>query len=232
MKTAGLIGGIAPETTIQYYRQIIDLYRARSLDGGYPPLIIDSIDLQKLLYLLGAGKLEAVTAYLLAEIGRLHRAGADFAALASTTAHVVFAALQAQSPIPLVSIVAAARDAAQTMRLTRAGLIGTHYTMQSPMYPDVFGAAGLAVFVPTLAEQAFIDGKFMTELVYGVLLPGTRARLLEIVAAMLGRHEITGLLLAGAELPMLLTAPEYFGITVLDTTKLHVARIVDAMLQA
>jgi aspartate racemase len=49
MKTLGIIGGIGPESTIEYYRSIIALYRQRKPDGSYPPLIINSIDLKKLV---------------------------------------------------------------------------------------------------------------------------------------------------------------------------------------
>ncbi|HAF02210.1 MAG TPA: aspartate racemase, partial [Spartobacteria bacterium] len=47
MKTLGIVGGVGPESTIEYYRTIIALYRARKMDGSYPPLIINSIDLKK-----------------------------------------------------------------------------------------------------------------------------------------------------------------------------------------
>jgi aspartate racemase len=36
MKTLGIIGGIAPESTIEYYRTIIAAFRRRVTDGNYP----------------------------------------------------------------------------------------------------------------------------------------------------------------------------------------------------
>jgi aspartate racemase len=54
MKTLGILGGIAPESTIEYYRQVIAAYRERRPDGSYPPLLLNSIDLQKLLSLVAA----------------------------------------------------------------------------------------------------------------------------------------------------------------------------------
>jgi aspartate/glutamate racemase len=35
MKTVGVIGGIGPESTIEYYRQPIAAYRALKPDGSY-----------------------------------------------------------------------------------------------------------------------------------------------------------------------------------------------------
>src|SRR5208282_5059245 len=79
MQTLGIIGGIAPESTVEYYRLIIASYRRQTADGSYPPLLINSIDLTKLLGLVAAARLPEVTEYLLAELQKLARAGADLA---------------------------------------------------------------------------------------------------------------------------------------------------------
>ena len=47
MKSLGLVGGIGPESTIEYYRFILDGYRARVTDGSAPHLIIDSVDVNR-----------------------------------------------------------------------------------------------------------------------------------------------------------------------------------------
>jgi aspartate racemase len=47
MKTAGIVGGIGPESTIEYYRGIVRLYRERNPDGSYPKIVINSIDLTR-----------------------------------------------------------------------------------------------------------------------------------------------------------------------------------------
>jgi aspartate racemase len=230
MRRAGIIGGIAPESTIQYYRQIVDLYRARQPDGSYPPVVINSIDMTRMLELIGAGRLAEVTDDLLEEIGRLASAGADFAVLASNTPHVVFDALQARAPIPLRSIVAAACRAAAAAGLRRVGLLGTRFTMQGKLYPAVFGAAGIAVVAPEPDEQTFIHEAYLGELVHGNFRPETRARLEAIIGELKGREAIDGVVLGGTELPLILPEATYAGLPVLDTTRLHVEVIVDEIL--
>ena len=59
MKTLGIVGGIGPESTIEYYRFILDGYRARVPDGSAPHLIIDSIDVNRGIAMLDANDLEA-----------------------------------------------------------------------------------------------------------------------------------------------------------------------------
>jgi aspartate racemase len=82
MTTVGLIGGVGPESTIEYYRFIIDEYRARKNDDTYPSIIINSIDVNKYVALATANRFDKFADELVVEIDRLARAGADFAALA------------------------------------------------------------------------------------------------------------------------------------------------------
>ena len=125
MKTLGIVGGIAPESTVDYYRRIIAQYRARTADGSYPPIVITSIDMQRMLGLIDARKLLELTEYLLNEIIRLANADADVGLFASNTPHLVFDAIRERSPIPLVSIVEATCDNAKSLGSVRIGLLGT-----------------------------------------------------------------------------------------------------------
>ena len=230
MKTAGIIGGIGPESTIEYYRQIVAAYRERTRDGSYPPVIINCIDMKKMLDLIGSNKLPAVTAYLLEELRRLGRAGADFGLLAANTPHVVYDALERQSPIPLISIVETTCQAAQTQRLKRIGLFGTSFTMEGRFYPDVFAPVGITLVLPAPNEQTYIHDKYMSELVRGILLPETRENLLGIVERMHAEEGIEAVILGGTELPLILRDTNHKGVLFLDTTKLHVERVVQLLL--
>ena len=63
MNTVGIVGGIGPESTIQYYRLMIAAYRDRKRDGSYPSILINSIDMKTMLDLIGADNLSGVTKY-------------------------------------------------------------------------------------------------------------------------------------------------------------------------
>jgi len=228
MRTAGIVGGIAPESTVDYYRSIIAAYRARKPDGSYPSIIIDSIDMQRMLE-LAATDLPGLTEYLAAEVQRLDRAGADFALLASNTPHIVFDELERRSRIPLVSIVEATCEAARGMGLRRLGLLGTRFTMEGRFYPDVFSRAGIALVPPQADERTLVHDVYMGELVKGVFLPETRAELLRIVDRMKQREDVEGVVLAGTELPLILRGVEG-AVPFLDTTQIHVDAVVQALL--
>lgn len=230
MKTVGIIGGIGPESTVEYYRLIIASYREQKQDGRYPSVLINSVDLKKILDLVGADELAMLTEYVVGEVQKLARAGADFGALASNTPHIVFDDIRRQSPIPLISIVEATCGAAQALGLKKAGLFGTRFTMQGRFYPEVFSKAGITLAVPEQEEQACIHDKYMSELVHGIVQPETRERLLAIVDRMKDREGIQGVVLGGTELPLILRDVQGKGIPFLDTTKIHVKRIVAHLL--
>ncbi len=230
MKTLGIIGGIAPESTVDYYRQIVALYRSRQSDGSYPPVLINSIDLQKMLGLISAGHLPEVTDYLVGEVVKLAAAGADFGLFASNTPHLVFEDIRQRSPIPLVSIVEAASDAALALGLRKVGLLGTRFTMQGGFYSKVFSAHRIEVIVPRSDEQDYVHSRYMGELVHGVYRPETREQLLTIVERLRSQEGIQGLILGGTELPLLFRDGAEVGIAMLDTTKIHVARAVTYLL--
>jgi aspartate racemase len=225
MKTLGLIGGIGPESTVEYYRGIIADYRGKA-GGAYPSVFINSVDLQSLLKWMAMNQLDRVTDYLAREIEKLAKAGADFAALASNTPHIVFGDLQRRAALPLISIVEAACERVRSLGLKTVGLFGTRYTMQARFYPDVFERAGITLVVPDAEEQAYIHEKYLEELLKDIFLPETRTRLLAIADTLKDRHAIEGLILGGTELPLLLRDSEHNGIRLLDTTRIHVDRLV------
>ena len=220
MKTIGLIGGIGPETTVVYYRLL--------LEAGHTAVVINSVDLARLLEMMYRDDLAGVADYLSAEVEKLAAAGADIALIAANTPHVVFDDLQRRARLPMVSIVEATCDHAAASGLRRVGLFGTRFTMARRFFPDALSRRGIELMLPSGEEQEYVHDKYVNELLHGSFLPGTRARLLEIASRMIRDDRIDGLVLGGTELSLLLTQPTHDGIPLLDTTRIH----VDAALKA
>jgi aspartate racemase len=229
MRTVGIIGGLGPESTIDYYRSILVRYRARKPDGGYPRILINSLDVDKGIAMLDAARLDDLADYLVAGLESLIRAGADFGCMAANTPHLVFDAVQSRSPIPLLSIVRVARERAKALGLKRVGLMGTGFTMRASFYPDEFQRAGIALVIPKDAEREFIHTKYIGELLNNKFLPETRIAILRIAERMRAEDGIEAIVLAGTELPLLLR-DSGSGIQFLDTTVIHVEAIVDELL--
>lgn len=225
MKKIGIIGGIGPESTVDYYQQIIGAFRQTGDGLHYPEIIIYSADLSALLSLIDAQQWDQMTDWLVERVTSLHKAGAEFAAIASNTPHLVFDAVQSRSPIPLLSIIEATSKKARQMGLKKPGLLGTRFTMTSDFYPKAFGEQGMALIVPEPDDQELIQQRLFSEIELGIIKESTRSELLTVVQKMIAAHAIDAIILGCTELPLILDR-DCFGIPFLNTTAIHAASIV------
>ncbi len=231
MRTAGMIGGLGPESTIDYYRSIIARYRERKPNSGNPHIFISSLDVDAGIAMLDAGRLDDLANYLAAGLESLENAGADFAFIAANTPHLVFDEVRDRSVIPLISIVRVAADRAKALGLKKVGLFGTGFTMRASFYPEEFQRAGIALVTPTEPERDLIHQKYIGELLKNQFLPQSREEIMRIARRMKAEDGIEALVLAGTELPLLLREAAGEGIEFLDTTVIHVEAVVDELLR-
>jgi aspartate racemase len=216
MKRIGIIGGLGPEATIDYYRTIIYECRAQT-QGDVPEIIVYSLNLKDFPRI---EEKDAVIKWLSGGLQALHRAGADFAIISANTPHIVFDGVKKLSPLPLLSIVEETGKAVKALGISRVGLFGTKITMSSDFYQRVFESYGISIVVPAMDEQDYIDHKISSELLYNKIYDETRSGLLTIAERMITDEGIQGLILGCTELPLILTRDE-LGIRFLNTTRIH-----------
>lgn len=230
MKIVGIVGGIGPESTVDYYKSIIALWRSRHDPANYPHIIIDSINLTEIKGYVERKQYDQMIAMLLEGIERVARAGAEFVVMGANTAHIVFGEVSRKSPLPIISIVECTCRKARERNLHRIGLLGTGFTMQSDFYPKGFAREGIQTFVPAAEEQEFIHRIIFEELQEGVVKEETRQKLVAIVQRMRTESAIDGVALACTELPLVLNdADPDVRIPMLNTTAIHVEKIVETM---
>lgn len=225
MKTLGMVGGIGPESTIDYYRAVIEGYRHQTADGSYPMILINSIDFQAMFKLVAAGERAALASLISKAVEHLAKAGASFGLICSNTPHLVFDEIERQSAIPLLSIVAVTVAAAKRAGYKKLGLFGVRFTMQGGFYAAACEREGITVVTPNAEEQTYIHDKYLSELVPGLFHPETRGQLLKIARNLRSRHGIDAIVLGGTELPLILRDADS-DIPFLDTARLHVEAAV------
>lgn len=228
MPRVGIIGGLGPESTIDYYRRIIQVWQ-ESAPGSAPAVLIDSLDVDLGIRLVQSDH-AGLTTYLAESAERLQRAGADFLVMAANTPHIVFDDLAKRCTLPLLSIVEVCGAAAAAAGLRKVGLLGTRFTMEAPLYPTVFARSSIEVCVPDEADRTWLHERYIGELLRGDFRPETRDGVLRIVEKLRSECAIEGLVLGGTELPLLLGSAVPDGIPCLDTTELHVREIVRRLL--
>lgn len=225
----GLIGGLGPESTIDYYRRIIQVWQ-EDTPGSAPSILIDSLDVDHGIALVTHDR-PALVEYLLASAVRLERAGATFLAMAANTPHVVFDDLAPRAPLPMLSIVEACATEAVRRGFRRLGLLGTRFTMEAPLYPEVFTRHRLTVVAPEEGERTWLHERYIGELLRGDFRDTTREGVRRLIRTLRERAGVDAIIFGGTELPLLLRAETVEGLPTLDTAEVHVRAIV-ARLQA
>ena len=220
MKTIGIVGGIGPESTIDYYRLL--------MAAGHTKVIINSVAVQHLLGMMMKGDSRGVADYLCGAVEQLVNAGAEVAIIAANTPHIVFDEVQTRSRIPMVSIVEAVAEHVEVAGMTSVGLLGTRFTMEGRFYPDVFARRGLSVVPPPAADLDYVHAKYLGEFLKNQFLPATRDGVLQVIDRMRRDLGVQAVILGGTELPILLRSDAHNGVPLLDTTKIH----ADAVLRA
>ena len=218
-KTIGILGGMSPESTIEYYRHITRSYTERFGDYGYPEIVIFSVSFQPYVDLPAAGRWDLVADGLAQAARKLAAAGADFVVIATNTMHKVVDEIQAQIDIPILSLLDVVGDAITARGLGTVGLLGTRFTMESTFYQDALAKRGITVVVPDAADRETVNRVIYDELVAGEIRAESRAEYLAIIERLAARGA-QGIILGCTEIP-LLVKPSDTPLPLFDTTILH-----------
>jgi aspartate racemase len=231
MKKLGLIGGVGPESSIEYYRLIIKRFQEKLNTKDYPEMIINSINMTEMLGYVFNNQLDQLIDFLCVKIQTLESSGVDFIAIASNTPHLVFDQLVERGNTPLISVVEETCKEICVKKMTRVGLFGTKSTMTNGFYTQVANRFGINIVIPPVEAQDYIHEKYMTELVFNKIRAETKKKLIEYVHALQAKENIQGLILGGTELPLILSQQDFSDLEILDTTKIHVEAIVTKMIE-
>ena len=229
MKKLGLIGGTGPESTIEYYRQIE--YAVQEKTGVFPNLAIESLSVFDVLRFCREEDYDGFVSYLVKGFRCLADAGADFACLTGITPHIVFDRVAAESPIPIISMVEAARERTQKLGFSRIALLGTYPTMSGAFFQTTFLRQGIEVVTPTEEEKRYIGGKIETELELAQVLPETQKRFVEIAERLVNEEHVQAIVLGCTELPMILN-DDLLSVPCLDVMKIHIEKLVSKIIES
>lgn len=224
MKNIGLVGGLGPEATVDYYNGIINAFKTGDLN--YPEIIVYSVNMSVFIGLMKERRYDEAAGELVKKIISLERAGAEFAAITANTPHMLFDQVMERSPLPLISIVESTLDECLRKGLKRPGLLGTGFTMRSSFYHDVFRKRGLDVIMPGKDDIDEVDLKIFSEIELGIFKDETRQMLIDVIGKMAVELKIDSMILGCTELPLILKESSYHGIPMLNTTGIHVDAIV------
>ena len=153
-KTVGVLGGLGPEATLDFYAKVLALTPA-ARDQDHLHLMIDSNPAVPNRNEAVAGTGPSPGPLLGEMAAGLERAGADFLVMVCNAAHAFQHDIEAVVSIPFVSIVEETCEA--TLRavpgLNKVGVLGSSGCLDAGLYQDAFAKRGVEVFVPQDAER-------------------------------------------------------------------------------
>ena len=225
MKRVGIIGGLGPVSTLDYYSGIINGFRTKANDGNYPEIVVNSVNMAQVLSYVTNKEWDSLEKLLLDAIRDLANAGAEFAAIASNTPHIVFDRVQQESVLPLISIVDATCAFVQQKGCKNVVVIGTRFTMSSGLYSNALEKYGITAIVPSEAEQLAIHDIIFPKLEDGIVVPEDKGKMLAIAGSLLVNNSADGLVLGCTELPLMIKDGD-LDTLIFNTTQIHIESIV------
>ncbi len=231
MKKLGIIAGIGPESTIEYYKSIIKLFQERKTKNEYPEIILNSINFTKMFDFVLSDDLEGLVKFLKTQIDILENAGVDYVLFASNTPHIVFNKLANTVNVPMISIVEETCKIIASKKINKVALFGTKSTMSAGFYQQAGLKYNIDIIIPNKDIQDYIHNKYMSEIFKKEIRPSTKQKLIEITENLKAERAIEGLILGGTELSFVLSQNDFNNITIFDTTKIHVNSIVNKMIE-
>jgi len=233
MKKLGIVGGIGPASTIEYYKSINEGYQKSLVNpskcGENPPIIIDSLNLAVAYDLVEKKDWKNFADLFINSIRVLHCAGAEVAAISANTAHIVFNEVLAQSPIPVIGLIDETCKYGQIQGCKKAIVFGTGFTMNSGMYEKKCAEYGIEAIVPDETDQQTIHNIIFPNLVAGIVQENDKETIMKIAKKMLFEYKADALILGCTELPLLIQ-PDDLNAVLLDTTKIHIDAILKYIL--
>lgn len=210
-KICGVIGGVGPSATADFYKLVI-AHTPATKDQEHLRVLIDSHPQipDRTKAILEGG--ETPMQHMLESAQLLQKAGADFLVCPCNTAHYFFEELQAKIDIPLVSMIEETAKYLQKNNINKAGLLSTSGTAKSGIYQNILGRFGIDVFIP---EESGIKAEM--EAIYGE--QGIKAgvqyekteqnkKLFKLAIDQMRAHNIDGVIMGCTEIPLCLEASD------------------------
>jgi len=229
MKTIGIIGGLGPETTSEFYLNIVFSCQRKSRTNR-PPVIIASVPLPYNIEEDAISEnigIERCLPYLINEANRLEKAGADFIAMPCNSLHIFIDEIRKSVSIPVLSIVEETVKFLKKNNFNRVGIVSTSATIENKLYETAFKENCIDYQAPNNLQQAKL-GKFILNLVIGQQNNKDREELVKIVDDFKNK-KVDCIILACTDLQLLI--PKHPTLNIFDTMKIFADASVEKILE-
>lgn len=228
MKTVGIIGGLGPETTSEFYLELIFSCYEKNKNNR-PPILIWNVPLpyqiEEDLITKAIGE-ERYIPYLVDAAQRLEKCGADFLAMPCNSLHIFIENIRKSVNIPVLSIIEETAKFLKKQNVTEVGILATTTMIKSKLYENQLTEIGIKQIIPDDYQQAKI-GKMINNLVLNRHGNKDKKELLEVIHSFTKKN-IKTVILACTDLQLLI--PHHDIIKIYDTMKIFADATVEHIL--
>lgn len=224
MKKIGLVGGIGPASTVEYYLGIIKKCRIEQRGNVYPEIVIDSVNMLSHDKVLAENDYDKLAHYLLRSLSNLKAAGAELAAITANTEHIVWNMVHSKFPLPVISIVEATIREIKRKGFKNVLVFGTMFTLKSRLYENALNKQGITAIIPSGNDISTIDSLIYPNMENGIIIPADKQKLIKMAEKYISEKNADSILLGCTELPLAITYCDV-SVPILNTTEIHINEI-------
>ena len=203
MDEFGIVGGLSPETTSEFYLSLIEC--SRKFCKSYPKIIIDNLSFPFSLeeeIIFKSRNEQKILPALIESVKRLNKVGVDFIVIPCNTVHIFIEDLRKISAVPIVSIIDETVNFLKRNKFKKVGLLSTTKTVDSKLYEIPLTKEEIYVLLPTKKEQKNIS-KIIIKIL-GNNIRKTDKRMLEEIIMRLKEKGAEAIILGCTDLQLIL----------------------------
>ncbi len=229
MKTVGVIGGLGPETTANFYLEVVFSSFKKNKEAR-PPMLMWNIplpyDIEEEFITKATGE-EKYLPYLIDAAKRLEKGGADFIVIPCNSVHIFIEDIRQAVNIPVLSIVEETVKFLENKQIKDVGILATSATIRKKLYEEKLQKNGISTHNPNENDQSRM-GEIINHLVHSQQTDQDKKELLQIIDTF-ASHDIATIILACTDLQLLV--PQKENVKIFDTMQILAHATVNKILE-
>ncbi len=169
LKKLGIMGGMGPGSTVDFFDRIVKHTEAKSDQEHIDMVILNHTTIPDRTKVIASGNYETILLPLIADARFLEAAGVSAIAIPCNTAHFFYDQIQSSVSIPVINMIRECVDyISKTFPESRKiGIMATDGTLKTKLYEAEIAKVGKQAIIPSTKNQ-----EILMNIIYGEIKSG------------------------------------------------------------